>query len=40
VRASMRAREVGLARQAYGTLVLLSAVLSSRIADEFPEVLQ
>lgn len=40
VRASMRAREVGLARQAYGRLVSLSAVLSSRIADEFPEVLQ
>ena len=40
VRASMRAREVDLARQAYGRLVSLSAVLSSRIADEFPEVLQ
>ena len=40
VRASMRAREVGLARQAYGRLVSLSAVLSSRIADEFPEVLR
>ena len=40
VRASMRAREVDLARQAYGSLVMLSAVLSSRIANEFPEVLQ
>jgi serine protease Do len=40
VRASMRSRDVDLARQAYGRLVSLSAVLSSRIADEFPEVLQ
>ena len=40
VRASMRARDWDLARQAYGRLVSLSAVLSSRIADEFPEVLQ
>jgi serine protease Do len=40
VRASMRAREVDVARQAYGRLVSLSAVLSSRIADEFPEVQQ
>jgi hypothetical protein len=36
----MRSRDVDLARQAYGRLVSLSAVLSSRIADEFPEVLQ
>lgn len=40
VRALMRAREVDLARQAYGRLVALSAVLSSRMANEFPEVLQ
>jgi hypothetical protein len=40
VRASMRSREVGLARQAYARLVSLSAALSSRIADEFPEVLR
>lgn len=40
VRASMRAREVDLARQAYARLVSLSAVLSTWIADEFPEVLQ
>ena len=40
VRASMRAREVDRAKKAYGSLVPLSAVLSSRIADEFPEVLQ
>jgi Flp pilus assembly protein TadD len=40
VRSSMRVREVDLARQAYGRLVSLSAGLSSRIAEEFPEVLQ
>ena len=40
VRASMRTRDVGLARQAYGRLQSLSVVLSGRIADEFPEVLQ
>ena len=40
VRASMRTRDLGLARQAYGRLVSLSAVLSRRIADEFPEVLR
>jgi len=38
VRASMYSREMGLARQAYGRLVSLSTVLSSRIAHEFPEV--
>jgi len=40
VRASMRSREMGLARQAYSRLVSLSAVLSSRIAHEFPEILR
>ena len=40
VRSAMHARNIELARQAYGRLVSLSAVLSSRIADEFPEVLQ
>ena len=40
VRASMRAREVGYARQAFRSLASLSAVLSSRLAHEFPEVLQ
>ena len=40
VRTSMLSRDVGLARQAYVRLVSLSAVLSSRIAHEFPEVLQ
>jgi serine protease Do len=40
VRVLMRAREVDLARQAYGRLVPLSAVLSNRMANEFPEVLQ
>jgi hypothetical protein len=40
VRACMQVREMDLARQAYGRLVALSAALSSRIADEFPEVLQ
>ena len=40
VRASMRAGESDVARQAYARLVSLSSVLSSRIADEFPEVLQ
>ena len=40
VRTSMLSRDVRLARQAYIRLVSLSAVLSSRIADEFPEVLQ
>jgi len=40
VRASMRAREVDLARTAYARLVSLSNVLSGRIATEFPEVLQ
>jgi serine protease Do len=40
VRASMNVREMDVARQAYARLVSLSAVLSSRIADEFPEVLQ
>jgi serine protease Do len=39
-RASMRAREVDLAREAYARLVSLSIVLSGRIATEFPEVLQ
>jgi len=40
VRASMRARDLDVARQAYERLAALSAVLSNRIADEFPEVLQ
>ena len=40
VRTSMLLRDVGHAQQAYVRLVPLSAVLSSRIADEFPEVLQ
>ena len=40
VRAAMHARNIGLARQAYGRLVSLSAALSSRIAGEFPEILQ
>ena len=40
VRESMRSRELDLARRAYGRLVSLSSALSSRIADEFPEVLQ
>jgi hypothetical protein len=40
VRASMRSRDVELARRAYGRLVSLSAVLSGRIAVEFPEVLE
>ena len=40
VRTSLRTHDVDLARQAYGRLVSLSAVLSSRIADEFPEALQ
>ena len=40
VRASIRAREVDLARTAYARLVSLSIVLSGRIATEFPEVLQ
>lgn len=40
VRESMRSRDVDFARQAYGRLVPLSAVLSGRIADEFPEVQQ
>jgi len=36
----MNVREMDVARQAYARLASLSAVLSSRIADEFPEVLQ
>ena len=40
VRASMHAREIHLARQAYDRLASLSAVLSSRIAHEFPEILR
>lgn len=40
VRASMRSRDLELARQAFGRLLSLSTVLSIRIADEFPEVLQ
>jgi hypothetical protein len=40
VRASMGAKDVDVARHAYGRLASLSAVLSSRIADEFPEVVK
>jgi serine protease Do len=40
VRASIGAEKVDVARHAYGRLASLSAVLSSRIADEFPEVLK
>jgi tetratricopeptide (TPR) repeat protein len=40
VRASMGAKEVDVARHAYARLASLSAALSSRIADEFPEVLK
>ena len=40
LRASMHTREMEVARFAYGKLASLSAVLSNRMADEFPEVLQ
>lgn len=40
VRACLRVHDVDLARQAYDRLVPLSAALSNRIADEFPEVHQ
>jgi hypothetical protein len=40
VRASMGASEMDIARHAYGRLASLSTALSSRIADEFPEVLK
>jgi serine protease Do len=40
VRASIHAQELGAARQAYGKLTTLSSVLSSRVANEFPEVLK
>lgn len=40
LRASMHARMTDGARQAYAKLVALSPVLSSRMANEFPEVLQ
>ena len=40
LRASMHIRDLEVARFAYGKLAPLSAVLSNRMADEFPEVLQ
>jgi serine protease Do len=40
LRASVKARMTDSARQAYSKLVSLSSVLSSRMANEFPEVLQ
>lgn len=40
LRASMRTRDLEVARFAYGKLMSLSAVLSNRMKDEFPEVLQ
>ena len=40
LRASMRTRDLEVARFAYGKLAPLSAVLSNRMADEFPEVMQ
>ena len=40
VRACVRTRDRDLARQAYRRLAALSTALSSRIAAEFPEVLQ
>ena len=40
LRASMHIRDLEVARFAYGKLASLSAVLSNRMADEFPEVLQ
>jgi tetratricopeptide (TPR) repeat protein len=40
VRASMRTRDPALAREAYRRLAALSTALSSRIAAEFPEVMQ
>ncbi len=40
LRASMKARMTDGARQAYAKLVALSPVLSNRMANEFPEVMQ
>jgi hypothetical protein len=40
LRASLKARLTDGARQAYAKLVALSPVLSARMANEFPEVLQ